>query len=574
MTIVSSKHRQCAIYTRKSSEEGLEQAFNSLDAQREACESYIKSQQHEGWKAIPKQYDDGGFSGGNTERPGLTQLLDDIKAGDVDVIVVYKVDRLSRSLADFVRLIELFDAHQVSFVSVTQQFNTSSSMGRLTLNVLLSFAQFEREVTGERIRDKITASKRKGMWMGGVVPLGYDVIDKMLVVNEKEAKTVRHIYTRYLALGCVRQLKEELDARGYISKVRAVEGVHAGGRPFSRGALYTLLKNPIYIGKVTHQAKRYEGQHTALLETALWDKVQARLNENRHKHHARKSVNDPSLLAGLLFDDNGHPLSPSHTRKQNRRYRYYVNQTVLQEREKDAGSILRLPAKVIEALVVQQLLSLWKNTMQLLKLLNKKALSANKQASLLDRAQSLLIEWETFTPHQQIIYLKTIFQKIIVCCEGVDLHISTDGMLACLNNATLTEDMPDKEVDIRVVTVPATLKRCGIETRFVVNNDIDQGPHVISVKAIQDALLKALQWHQGLVSGAISSTADIAKREGTAQRYVARILKLAFLAPDIMEAIIIGNIPIDCTLARLRKGFPMEWDLQRKVLGFTSHQIQ
>ncbi len=571
MTIVSSRHRQCAIYTRKSSEEGLEQAFNSLDAQREACEAYIKSQQHEGWKAIPKHYDDGGFSGGNTERPGLTQLLEDIKAGDVDVIVVYKVDRLSRSLADFVRLIELFDEHQVSFVSVTQQFNTSSSMGRLTLNVLLSFAQFEREVTGERIRDKITASKRKGMWMGGVVPLGYDVIDKTLVVNESEAKTVRHIYTRYLALGCVRQLKEELDTEGYISKVRAVEGVHAGGRPFSRGALYTLLKSPLYIGKVTHQGKRYKGQHAALLEMALWDKVQAHLNENRHKHHARKSVKDPSLLAGLLFDEYGHPLSPSHTRKQNRRYRYYVNQTVLQEREKDAGSILRLPAKVIETLVVQQLLSLWKNAKQLLKLLNKKALSANKQASLLDRAQSLLIEWDTFTPHQQIIYLKTIFQKIIVSSQGVDLHISTDGMLACLSNATLTEEIPDKEVDIHVITIPAKLKRCGIETRFVVNNDIDQGPHAISVKAMQDALVKALQWHEGLVSGAIASTADIAKREGTAQRYVARILKLAFLAPDIIEAIIIGNIPIDCTLARLRKGFPMEWDRQRKVLGFTPY---
>ena len=571
MTIVSSKHRQCAIYTRKSSEEGLEQAFNSLDAQREACESYIRSQQHEGWKALSNHYDDGGFSGGNTERPGLTQLLNDIKAGRVDVIVVYKVDRLSRSLADFVRLIELFDHHDVSFVSVTQQFNTSSSMGRLTLNVLLSFAQFEREVTGERIRDKITASRQKGMWMGGVVPLGYDVIDKTLVVNEQEAKTVQHIYSRYLALGCVRKLKEELDTKGYISKVRAVEGVHAGGRPFSRGALYTLLKNPIYISKVTHKGKRYEGQHTALLETALWEIVQQRLNENRHKHQTRKSVKDPSLLAGLLFDGNDHPLSPSHTRKQNRRYRYYVNQTILQDREQDSGSILRLPAKVIETLVIQQLLSLWKNTLQLLGLLNRKSLSANKQASLLDRAKSLLIEWAAFTPHQQIIYLKMIFHKICVSCNGVDMHISTDGMLRCLDNEKLTEEISDKEADIQVITVPAKLKRCGIETRFIVKSDVGPGPHAISVKAIQDALLKALQWHEGLVSGTIASTAEIANTEGTAQRYVARILKLASLAPDIMEAIILGNIPMDCTLARLRKGFPMKWDRQRKVLGFTPH---
>ena len=284
-----------------------------------------------------------------------------------------------------------------------------------------------------------------------------------------------------------------MDAKGYISKVRAVKGIHAGGRPFSRGALYTLLKNPLYIGKVTHQGKRYEGQHAALLETALWEKVQQRLNENRRKHQTRKSVKDPSLLAGLLFDDKGHPLSPSHTRKQNRRYQYYVNQTVLQYREQDAGSILRLPAMVIETLVIQQLLSLWKNTQQLLGLLDKKALSVNRQASLLNRAKSLLSEWETFTPHQQIHYLKMIFHKICVNCNGVDLHISPDGMLRCLDNATLTEEIPDKEADIQVIKVPAKLKRCGIETRFVVKNDINQGPHVISVKAMQDALVKALR---------------------------------------------------------------------------------
>ena len=361
------------------------------------------------------------------------------------------------------------------------------------------------------------------------------------------------------------------DGEGYTSKVRAVKGVHAGGRPFSRGALYTLLKNPLYIGQVTHQGKLYEGQHTALLETALWEKVQDRLNENRRKHQTRKSVKDPSLLAGLLFDDKGHPLSPSHTRKQNRRYRYYVNQAVLQYREKDAGSILRLPAKVIETLVVQQLLSFWKNTKQLLGLLNRKSLSASQQASLLNRAKSLLSEWETFTPHQQIDYLKTTFQKIIIRGEGVDLHISTEGMLACLSNATLTEEIPDREADIQVIKVPAKLKRCGIETRFVVNNDTGQGPHVISVKAMQDALLKALQWHEGLVSGTIESTADIAKSEGITQRYIVRILKLAFLAPDIMEAIIAGRLPGDLTLTRLKKGFPMKWDHQRKVLGFTPH---
>jgi len=494
MTRPTPKSRRCAIYTRKSSEEGLEQTFNSLDAQREACGSYIKSQQHEGWIASSTLYDDGGFSGGNTKRPGLKQLLDDIKADKIDVIVVYKVDRLSRSLVDFVHLIELFDEHQVSFVSVTQQFNTSSSMGRLTLNVLLSFAQFEREVTGERIRDKIAASKQKGMWMSGVVPLGYDVIDKIMVVNEEEATRVRHIYSRYIALGCVRRLKEELDAEGYIGKVREHTGVHAGGRPISRGALYGLLKNSLYIGKVNHQGKLYEGQHAAILEISLWKKVQDRLHENKNNHHTRKSIKDPSLLAGLLFDDNGNPMSPTHTKKHNRRYRYYINQTVLQYREKDAGSILRLPAKVIENLVIQQLMTLWKDTNRLLKLLSKKMLHANQQVTLVKRAKKLIDEWETLTPHQQISYLKLIFHKICVSRDGVDLHISSDGMLTCLTNESQKKAPYGKKDAIEVITVPTKLKRCGIESQLVINDQSTEGPHQITVAALQKKLLTGLQW--------------------------------------------------------------------------------
>jgi len=300
----------------------------------------------------------------------------------VDVIVVYKVDRLSRSLADFIRMIDLFDQHQVSFVSVTQQFNTSSSMGRLTLNVLLSFAQFEREVTSERIRDKIAASKQKGMWMGGRVPLGYDIIDKNLVVNEAEAERVRHIYIRYVALGCVRKLKEELDAEGYISKDRELNGSQAGGRPFSRGALYALLKNPLFIGKVTHQGTLYEGQHAAILDTVLWQAAQDLLVENKNHHDIKTSVKDPSLLAGLLFDDNGNPMSPSHTKKHNRRYRYYINQAVLQYREKEAGTILRIPAKTIEDLVIQRLKRLWQSPNELLSTLVECDLTITQQSAI------------------------------------------------------------------------------------------------------------------------------------------------------------------------------------------------
>src|SRR5215469_859884 len=270
--------RRCAVYTRKSSEEGLEQNFNSLHAQREACEAFIKSQASEGWKLVRAGYDDGGLSGGTMERPALKRLLADIGEGRIDVVVTYKVDRLTRSLADFAKMVELFDAHGVSFVAVTQQFNTTTSMGRLTLNVLLSFAQFEREVTGERIRDKIAASKRKGIWMGGTVPLGYDLRQRRLVINQAEAQLVRQIYQRYLELGSVRLLKLELDQRGVVSKLRlSRRGSSSGGKSFSRGALYELLSNPIYLGEVRHKRERHRGQHEAILECQTWEQVQQRL---------------------------------------------------------------------------------------------------------------------------------------------------------------------------------------------------------------------------------------------------------------------------------------------------------
>ena len=294
------------------------------------------------------------------------------------MVVVYKVDRLSRSLADFVRIIDLFDQYDVSFVSVTQQFNTSSSMGRLTLNVLLSFAQFEREVTSERIRDKIAASKQKGMWMGGVIPLGYDVIDKILVVNDAETKTVQHIYKRYIQLGTVRKLKEELDAEGYISKVRENDQCHGGGKPFGRGALYALLKNPLYIGKIAHQGKLYEGQHAAILDKPLWDAAQNLLNENRQNNQSRNSVENPSLFAGLIYDDNENPMSPAHTRKGNRRYRYYVSQAVLQYREAEAGSVLRISAKTIEDPVIKRLMQCLQTPKELLEVFSHIKLSAKK----------------------------------------------------------------------------------------------------------------------------------------------------------------------------------------------------
>jgi DNA invertase Pin-like site-specific DNA recombinase len=341
---------------RKSSEEGLEQAFNSLDAQREVCAAFILSQKHEGWAVLPTLYDDGGFSGGTMERPALQRLLADIRAGKVDVVVVYKIDRLTRSLFDFAKIVEAFDARGVSFVSVTQQFNTTTSMGRLTLNVLLSFAQFEREVAGERIRDKIAASKKKGMWMGGLPPLGYDVKNRKLVVNEEEARTVRHIFHRYIELRSVRALKEELEAAGIRSKRRLLaNGTPFGGQKLSRGALYLMLQNRIYRGEITHKGNAYPGEHQPIVDEALWDQVHATLAENRVDRTIGEDAKQPSLLAGLVFDDTGERLTPSHAVKKGTRYRYYVSRSLIVGTAEDRPGGWRIPAANLESLVINKL---------------------------------------------------------------------------------------------------------------------------------------------------------------------------------------------------------------------------
>ena len=349
---MSTPKLNCAIYTRKSSDEGLEQSFNSLDAQREACEAFIKSQKHEGWNLLSTAYDDGGYSGGSMERPALQKLMGDVQAGKVQIIVVYKVDRLTRSLADFAKMVELFDKQGVSFVSVTQQFNTTTSMGRLTLNVLLSFAQFEREVTGERIRDKIAASKAKGMWMGGVVPLGYEPKDRTLVPIPEEAEQVQHIFKRYQALANVWDLQDELKRDGIRSKRRILkDGRETGGKIMTRGMLYHLLQNPLYIGQIRHKNKTYSGQHEAIVPMELWTSVQDKLSGNRieRKHKVRKSQ---SLLTGLLFDENKEPITPTSTIRDGRRYRYYVLARMTQGNTKRR---LRIPAGELEEIILNNL---------------------------------------------------------------------------------------------------------------------------------------------------------------------------------------------------------------------------
>src|SRR3981189_3319511 len=390
MPRADASRRRCAIYTRKSSEEGLEQEFNSLAAQREACEAYIRSQQHEGWLLARNRYDDGGFSGGNLERPAAQRLLTDIRAGRIDIVVVYKVDRLTRSLADFARLVELFDAQGVSFVSVTQQFNTTSSMGRLTLNVLLSFAQFEREVTGERIRDKIAASKKKGLWMGGNVPLGYDASERSLAVNPAEAETVRCIFALYRELGCVRRVKEEADRLGLRTKrSTTASGTERGGRSFSRGHIYHLLSNPIYIGEIAHKGQLYPGQHPALIDTETWTAVRDQLVTNATNHQRRADAAEPSLLAGVLVDARGERFTPSHAVKKGRRYRYYVSSALITEAGTDHAQGWRLPAQEIEDAVIRVLADALTSPAMLLERFGTAGIPSDQTRKMLDRAARL-----------------------------------------------------------------------------------------------------------------------------------------------------------------------------------------
>jgi len=578
MSAERPKRQRCAIYTRKSSEEGLEQAFNSLDAQREACEAYIKSQAGESWHLIRTPYDDGGVSGGTLERPALKQLLADIRARKVDTVVVYKVDRLTRSLADFAKIVEIFDGHKVSFVSVTQQFNTTTSMGRLTLNMLLSFAQFEREVTGERIRDKIAASKRKGMWMGGFVPLGYDAKDRSLVINEAEAEIVRAVYRLYLEHGNVRRVKEEADRLGLATKVRAAENRRMrGGRPLSRGYLYKLLGNPLYVGRIAHKGEVYEGQHTAIIDAETWDTVQTKLAGNAHDRRAGNGAMEPSLLAGVLHDERGNRLSPSHAVKNGVRYRYYVSQALLQNRDGDARSIVRIPAREIEELVTARIAALLKDSGQVIDELGE-SLSPRDQERLMIAARNQAERWPRMSGSEQRTFVLWIVAGITVSEREIRIVLRRSGLRHALLGDEALIDMAGgpgsppaapTNGDVLTLRVPTRLKLCSGEMRLVIppGNAREMRPRINA--ALVKALTRAHKWNHKLFSGQAPSIHAIANEEGVTERYVGRIMRLTFLAPDIVEAILDGYQPADLELERLMKGIPIGWHEQRIVLGFS-----
>jgi site-specific DNA recombinase len=420
--IVMPRRMRCAVYTRKSSEEGLDMEFNSLDAQREACEAYVASQKVEGWVLASDRYDDGGFSGGTLERPALKRLLADIVARRIDIVVVYKIDRLSRSLMDFAKLVEVFDRNNVTFVSITQSFNTTTSMGRLTLNILLSFAQFEREVIGERIRDKFAASRKKGMWMGGFVPLGYDVNDRKLVVNEREAATVRTIFERYTRMGSATELARALRAEGITGK---------RGKLVDKGYLYKLLNNRVYVGEAVHKGTAYPGEHEAIVGRTLWDKVHSILQESPRQRAANTRNQTPALLRGLIFGPSGAAMTPTMTKKGSRLYRYYVSMDVIRNRESDAATgPQRLPAGVVEGAVIQEIRTLVRTP----EIVARTIAAVRQQAPELNERDVIaaLNEfdalWGSLFPTEQARILHLMVQRVSVSVEGIAVDLRTEGL--------------------------------------------------------------------------------------------------------------------------------------------------
>jgi site-specific DNA recombinase len=565
MSRANASRQRCAIYTRKSSEEGLEQEFNSLAAQREACEAFIRSQQHEGWILAKTRYDDGGFSGGNAERPALQNLIADIRSGRIDIVVVYKVDRLTRSLADFARLVELFDAEAVSFVSVTQQFNTTSSMGRLTLNVLLSFAQFEREVTGERIRDKIAASKKKGIWMGGNVPLGYDAEDRTLVINPAEAEIVRRIFALYRELGCVRRVKEEIDRLGLRTKSSTTaNGTERGGKPFSRGHLYTVLSNPIYAGQIAHKAELYPGQHPALIEGESWSAVRDQLAANTSDHRRKAKAAEPSLLAGLLVDARGERFTPSHAVKKGRRYRYYISTALITDAGTDRARGWRLAAREIEEAVIRILTDALTSPAKLVERFGAAGTPGDQIRKLLGCAARLVTALGG-SPGERAKLVRELVEQITVNEKTIMIKLRRGFLLGGDAPSSASEAASDTAVEL---TAAVAFTRRGAEAKLVVPGLAQQTHNSRCDPALIKAIARGRAWFEELATGHARSLQELAKRDGISRRYIRRLVGLAFLSPQLVEAILQGRQSVELTATRLTElDLPLDWIEQHELLA-------
>jgi site-specific DNA recombinase len=546
------KQVRCAIYTRKSSDEGLEQSFNSLDAQREACAAYILSQASEGWVEVAGHYDDGGLSGGTLERPALQRLLADVAAGTIDIIVVYKVDRLTRSLLDFSRLVEAFDAAGASFVSVTQSFNTTTSMGRLTLNMLLSFAQFEREVTAERIRDKIAASKAKGMWMGGIPPLGYKPNGRSLTIVEEHAALVRHIFTRYLALGNVRALEQELKAQGRHAPARATAtGRHIGGVPFSRGQLYLMLKCRTFLGEIDHKGVIYPGLHEGIVARELWDAVQAMLSANMQGKRSGSYARSPSLLAGLIVDGDGTPLASTHASKGKVRYRYYTSA----DANDAAGAPLRIPAREIEAAVAERVAHMFDDPLTLAAA-GWLEVPSDRYAEVTTRIGALAAR----VRRRERDLLRGIVTRVQVQRSGVSIDIATSPVAAALDLA-----LDPKAPATLTLTHDVRLTRTGMAMRLVHDSGATTG--ATPDRSMSRLLAQAHHYWRELRKGELDIT-SLAAREGVSASWVTRTLRLAFLSPEVTAAILTGKqrSGIDVGTLTATDAVQPSWLVQRQHL--------
>jgi site-specific DNA recombinase len=522
---------RCAIYTRVSTDQGLDQDFNSLDAQYEASSAYIKSQAHAGWAPIRSRYDDGGYSGGSTDRPNLQRLLQDVRDRKIDVIVVYKVDRLTRSLADFAKLVELFDAHDVSFVSVTQQFNTTTSMGRLTLNVLLSFAQFEREVTSERIRDKIAASKRKGIWVGGPLPLGYDLKDGKLVIVEEEADRVQLIFRRYLEVSGINELARDLEAKNICTKARTLKTTVKvrGGIPFGRGTLSHLLRNRFFIGEVTYRGEILPGEQPAILERSLFEAVQQKLSAHQsHKTLTRQKSDH--LLGDLLFDDTGHRMIATHATEAGVRYRYYVSQTGLHGEGRIArlGTVSRVPAEEIEQAVISTV---------------KERLTDSKSET--DRQQPVSFDHAG---------LASLVSRIEVQKNRLVISLRPTDETAQPEVISVPWQKPPSRRSREILLPHGALRE---------NSRPERAERRIRLVS---AIARGRRWLGEIVSGSVTSAEQLARRERCTARQINLTLSLAFLAPQLVKAAVEGRLPRGINIERLRDA-DADWSRQFRDLG-------
>ena len=535
------------------------------------------SQGQEGWRVLSSHYDDGGYSGGNIERPGLKRLLEDVEASKVDVIVVYKVDRLTRSLTDFAKIVEALGARGVSFVSITQQFNTTSSMGRLTLNVLLSFAQFEREVTGERIRDKIAASKKKGIWMGGPVPLGYDLEARKLVPNPKEAAVVCKIFALYVKLGCVSKLEAQLKRENIKSKVWTTKaGTRRGGAVFARGALYDLLRNRLYLGETRHRDQWYPGEHKRIVPLELWDMVKARLSTNFRAHRHGVRERSSSLLRGLMEDANGNRFTPSFTIKNGRRYRYYVSQVAVKNPAGQRRGLMRLPAHEVESRITEKLQAYLKSDAEVFDELSVPGESPAAIQPLVAAAKKLAARWPSLGAGELRNLLASFLRRVIIHENEIQVLISRTDLRQVLESGdtfiAANLEVPRKPVDagdLICLTSEAKLKRCGGEVHLVVPpNSIASQSSTHAKASLIKAVARAHSWYERVLAGNALDRRSLARQAGLTERYVRKVFACAFLAPDIVEAILQGRQPHDLNFEKLCKHIPLSWTEQRRKFGF------